>query len=201
MAGIPVRLRRCWGASCFVAPRLPSGGRTYRGSTGVSSLCPPGSENGLGGVVVAVVDHSALRARPRPNLQWQFVESVPTVRAGFARCQPPRHGVHGAAVAVGFLVDDPHELTPSGIADCPCQTTVSDHPHDVEVFDVDHLILANQRQSLLVVIVPPSTGNLVGARRLPCAATCPCWPILSAVETSPAPTAAASAACDPNASD
>ena len=34
-------------------------------------------------------------------------------------------------------------------------------PSNVEVFDVDHLVLAHQRQSLLVVIVPPRTRHLV----------------------------------------
>lgn len=33
--GIPIRLRRGWGASCFIASCLPMSGRTYRGSTGV----------------------------------------------------------------------------------------------------------------------------------------------------------------------
>ncbi len=34
-------------------------------------------------------------------------------------------------------------------------------PRDVEIFDVDHLVLAHQRQSLLVVIVPPRPRYLV----------------------------------------
>jgi len=50
-----------------------------------------------------------------------------------------------------------HELAPPRIADRAGEPTVGDHPHDVEVLDVDRLALANQRQSLLVVVVPPGT--------------------------------------------
>jgi len=65
--------------------------------------------------------------------------------------------MHGAPVAVCLLDDDPHELTSSRIADRPREPTVGDHTHDVEVLDVDHLVLANQRQSLLVVMVASGT--------------------------------------------
>jgi hypothetical protein len=34
-------LRRCWGASCFIAPCPLSGGRTYRGSSGTAFAIPP----------------------------------------------------------------------------------------------------------------------------------------------------------------
>ena len=120
-AGVPVRLGRGWGASCFIAPCLPSAGATYRGSTGVLSLRPPGGENDLGGVVVAVVDRTARRACPSADLQRQFVEMMAALRARLARRQPARHRLHGAPVAVGLLSDDSHELPPPGIADSSCQ--------------------------------------------------------------------------------
>ena len=82
-------------------------------------------------------------------------------RARLARCQPPRHRVDGAAVAVVLLGDDFDELAPARVRDRAGQATVFDHSHDVEVFDVDHLVVANQRQCLLVVIVPPRPGHLV----------------------------------------
>ena len=64
-----------------------------------------------------------------------------------------------ASVVVGFLGDDPHELAPPRIGDRACEPAISDHAYDVQVLDVDHLALANQRQSLLVVIVPSGTGH------------------------------------------
>ena len=86
---------------------------------------------------------------------------MPALRARLARRQPSRHLIHGAPVAVGFLADDAHELAPPRIRDRACEATVFDHVHDVEVLDVDHLVLANQRQSLLVVIVPPRARHFV----------------------------------------
>jgi hypothetical protein len=62
---------------------------------------------------------------------------------------------------IGFVGDDPPELPPSGVRDRPREATVAEHSHDVEVFDVDHLVLANQRQGLLVVIVAPRPRYLV----------------------------------------
>jgi hypothetical protein len=62
---------------------------------------------------------------------------------------------------LGFLADDPHELAPPGIRDRTSQPTVSNHTHDVEVLNVDHLVVANQRQRLLMVIVPPRPRDLV----------------------------------------
>ncbi len=62
---------------------------------------------------------------------------------------------------VGLLGDEPDELTPAGVADRTSETTIADHPSDVEVFDVDRLVVAHQRQSLLVVIIPPSPRHLI----------------------------------------
>ena len=50
-------------------------------------------------------------------------------------------------VSFGLLANDPHELPPPRIADRSCQPAISEHAHDVEVLDVGHLVLANQRQS------------------------------------------------------
>jgi hypothetical protein len=111
--------------------------------------------------VIAIVDGSARRAGPLSKLQREFVEPVPARRAGLARRQPPRHCVHGPSVSVGFLADDPYELTPPRVRNRPRQSAVADHVRDVEGLDVDHLIFANQRQSLLVVVVPPRSRDLV----------------------------------------
>ena len=66
----------------------------------------------------------------------------------------------GASVAVGFLVDDSQELSPAGIADGTGESTVFNHPSDVEVFDVDYLVLAYQRQGLFVVMIAPRPCDL-----------------------------------------
>jgi hypothetical protein len=59
-----------------------------------------------------------------------------------------------------FLSDDSHELRPPGIADRPRESAISNHSCDIEVLDVDHLVFANQRQGLLVVIVASGARNL-----------------------------------------
>ena len=68
--------------------------------------------------------------------------------------------MNSAAVTLRFLFDDPHELPPSRVADSASQSAVTHHARDVEVFDVDHLVLANNCQSLPVVIIPSSTRHL-----------------------------------------
>jgi transposase len=57
---------------------------------------------------------------------------------------------------MGLLFDDSYELPPAGIRDDSRETAIGHHTRDVEVLNVDHLVLANQRQSLLVVIIQPS---------------------------------------------
>jgi hypothetical protein len=78
------------------------------------------------------------------DLQGKRLEAVPACRADLARRQPPQHRVHGAAAAVGFLTEDPHELPPQRITDDPCEATVGDRTHDVEVLDVEQLVLARR---------------------------------------------------------
>ena len=190
-----MRLRRCWGASCFIAPCLPIVGGLTGAPQAFSLSARPAARMTLAALWSRSWTAPARRACPLPDLQREFVEPVPACRARLARRQPPRHRVHGAPVAVGLLADDPHELAPPRIADRPCQPAVLDHPHDVEVLDVDHLVLANQRQSLLVVIVPPSPRHLVVRDRDLAPRLVPVGLILSAGGTSPAPTAAACAAC------
>ena len=44
----------------------------------------------------------------------------------------------------GPLATSWHELPPPRITDDPCEATVGDHTHDVEVLDVEHLVLARR---------------------------------------------------------
>jgi hypothetical protein len=70
-----------------------------------------------------------------------------------------------SVVLLGFLTNYADELSPRCIVDRPRQPLVFNQPRDVEVLDVDNLILANQRQGLLVVIIATSTRNFTMLNR------------------------------------
>ena len=127
------------------------------GSTGVLSLRPPGGENYLCGVVIAVTSLLAHRTHPSPDTQAEFVDSVSARRTRLARGQPARNLVHRAAVSVSLLIEKAYELAPPRIANCTRESAIADHPRNVQVFDVDHLVLANQRKGLLMEIIPPGS--------------------------------------------
>src|SRR5258708_1479630 len=85
--------------------------------------------------------------------------STPAGRAGFRGRQPPRNRIYDTAVPLGFFGNDSRELGPPGVADRPRQSAIAYHAHDVEVLDIDHLVVANKCQGLLMVIVPTSASN------------------------------------------
>jgi hypothetical protein len=122
------------------------------------SLRPPGGEYVSGGIVVAIMDRSAGRALPRSQVEWHLTEDMPARAACLAGRQPARQVVESATVTVTLFADDPDELRPTRITDGPRQSAVANHAGDIEVLDVDHLVIANQPQGLLVLKVSPGAS-------------------------------------------
>src|SRR5690606_8432337 len=98
----------------------------------------------LGGVNVPVVPDAAGRARPVPSGKAQLGEQVPARRARLARGVPPVDHDQAAAVLRCLVLQLAAELPPTGVEDRARQVPVADHATHVEVFDHDHVVVADQ---------------------------------------------------------
>src|SRR5262249_31687217 len=123
----------------------------------------------LGRVDVPVVPGAAGRARPVPCAQAQLREQVPACRAGRRRGVPPIDHDQPAAVPGALVLEPTPELAPAAAGDRPGQTAVPRHVRDREVFDDDHVVLADHAGAGAVQEVLPGVADLaVGAGDLGC---------------------------------
>ncbi|GAA3123274.1 hypothetical protein GCM10010466_12740 [Planomonospora alba] len=99
-----------------------------------------------------------------PGAQGQFGEQVPALAACLGRGVPAVDDDQAAAVPLALVLQQAAELTPPAIGDGAGQGPVADHPRDVEVFDRDHVVVADQPRAGLVREIGAGAADLrVGA--------------------------------------
>ena len=124
--------------------RSPKGGplRSYISSAGSNGkTC---RQDVLRGVDVPVVPGAAGRALPRPGLEREFREQVPARRAGLGRRVPAVDHDHVPPRPGRLVLQHPPESTPPAVGDGLGERMVADHAGDVQVFDHDHVVVADQ---------------------------------------------------------
>ena len=128
-----------------------------RGAPGYGTTC---RKDVLGGVEVPVVPGAAGRARPVPGGQAQLRQPVPAPRAGLGRGVPAVDDDQAAAVPLALVFQLAAELTPGAVRYRAGQMPVANHVLDREVFDRDHVVLADQAGAGAVQEVRPGMTDL-----------------------------------------
>src|SRR5205807_1757658 len=98
----------------------------------------------LRGVDVPVMPDAAGRALPRPGGKAQGGEQVPARRAGLGAGVPAVDHDHVPSGRRRLVLHLAAELTPAAVADGLAQGAVADHVLDGEVFEDDHVVVADQ---------------------------------------------------------
>ena len=72
------------------------------------------------------------------------------------------HSHHGAFIPPRLIFQHSEEVPPASITDLMGQLMVAHHPLDIEVFDCDHLVFANESSAqFLVMVVTPVRNALM----------------------------------------
>jgi len=119
----------------------------------------PRGQNVLRSVVVSVVLCAASFATPSARAEIETIANESASAAGLAARVPAIDLHELASVPAALVLQLPCKLGPSGVADAPRQRPIADHPTDVEIFDDDRLVFANEPSAQLVEMVPTAVGN------------------------------------------
>ena len=128
-----------------------------RGAPGYGKTC---RQDILRRVHIPVVPGAAGRARPVPDGQTQFREQVPARRAGLRTRIPAVDYNQFAPVAFALVLKLAAELAPAAGADRAGQLPVAHHPGHVQVFDYDHVVLADEAGAGTVQEIGPRVADL-----------------------------------------
>ncbi len=113
----------------------------------------------LSGVDIAIMDSTALRARPVTDIKPKFVQLVQALAASLARRQPSVHDNQGPAVPFGLVLKLPTELSPARIRDRAGKPGVLKHVRDLEVFDTNNLMFTHKPRGDRVQCVASLVGD------------------------------------------
>ncbi len=102
---------------------------------------------------------ATLRAVPFTDIQRKGFKDMPTVKAAFGGGIPLINLDQGSAIPYGFVLQLPHELTPSDIGDGFGKAVVGDHVLDGQTLDAYDLVLAYDLGRELVLIITASVGD------------------------------------------
>lgn len=98
----------------------------------------------LSRIDIAVMHGPALRARPLPDIEPQFVQLVRALAARFAGREPSVHRDHGTAIPPGLILDHASELSEARVGYMPRQRRVFNHVPHRQILDADNLVLAHE---------------------------------------------------------
>ena len=69
---------------------------------------------------------------------------------------------NSASIPLSLIFQHSKEVAPTSVADIMSQLVVAHHPLDIEVFDCDHLVFANESSAqFLVMVVTPVRNALM----------------------------------------
>src|SRR5205823_5277821 len=115
-------------------------------------------QNVTGGVDIAVMAHATDRTCPLTYIQRERLKNMPARRAGLTGGVPAVNLDDCASVPLGFVLQLAHKPTPTNITDRFRQAVILQHALDVECFQTDHLVFADQFGGHLMLKIPAGIG-------------------------------------------
>lgn len=117
-----------------------------------------------GSVVITIAAVTAVVADEHPNIKGQFGFHCLTVRAGLTRRIPPVRHMQTGASPIGLVSQLPSNFGESRITDRAIQPTLvgatgSAHSGDIEVFDDDGVVDADELGGEFVKVVAATVGD------------------------------------------
>lgn len=102
-------------------------------------------KNILSGVAISVMVCAAIEAVPLPDIQRQPLNNVTAISAAFRTRKPAVYFYQVSTVPLGFVLQLPHQLAPSSIADSTGKTVILDQVFDSQILDGKRLVFTTKR--------------------------------------------------------
>jgi hypothetical protein len=121
-------------------------------------------------VDVSVMDRPTVGARPRSNIKRHLVRYRTTLRASFARREPPINLNDSLPSPSSLVFQKPDQRGPSGIGYRLGEVVVLGHSLDVQRFEDDHLVFVDQSTAEFVKVIAAGVRDtlMYPCDKLPC---------------------------------